>query len=192
MTPSFHLSAAETLSSITKIPRTFPTSSTMPKGSQGEATTTSKSLSCGAGDQAKIDGSEMAKKYSTLHDSSKLEGKKSSNKAVSNSQTFFPLKLHQIISDESNSGSISWLQSGKAFIIVDKKRFAEEILPRFFSQQCKFTSFTRKLARWRFNRVPRGPLIGAYYHELFVRDNQNLVSSWISFFQSFNQVPSCF
>jgi hypothetical protein len=184
MTPSSHLSAAETLSSMT---------STMPKGSRGEATTASKSLSCGAGDQASfVDGSEMAKKYSTLHDSSMLEGKHSSNKAVSNSQTFFPLKLHQIISDESNSGSISWLQSGKAFIIVDKKRFAEEILPRFFSQQCKFTSFTRKLARWRFNRVPRGPLIGAYYHELFVRDNQNLVSSWISFFQSFNQVPSCF
>jgi hypothetical protein len=121
-----------------------------------------------------------------------LEGKHSSNKAVSNSQTFFPLKLHQIISDESNSESISWLQSGKAFIIVDKKRFAEEILPRFFSQHCKFTSFTRKLARWRFNRVPRGPLIGAYYHELFVRDNQNLVSSWIPFFHLFNQAPSYF
>jgi hypothetical protein len=165
----------------------------MPKGSRGEATTASKSLSCGAGDQASfVDGSEMAKKYSTLHDSSMLEGKHSSNKAVSNSQTFFPLKLHQIISDESNSESISWLQSGKAFIIVDKKRFAEEILPRFFSQHCKFTSFTRKLARWRFNRVPRGPLIGAYYHELFVRDNQNLVSSWIPFFHLFNQAPSYF
>lgn len=90
------------------------------------------------------------------------------------SQTFFPLKLHRIISDECNTDIIRWLPSGKAFIIADKKRFAAEILPRFFSQACKFTSFTRKLTRWHFRRIPRGPLIGAYYHDLFLRNQEQL------------------
>lgn len=82
---------------------------------------------------------------------------------------FFPLRLHDIVSDKATDDIIRWLPSGKAFIIADKKRFAAEILPQCFLQQCQFTSFTRKLTRWRFNRVPRGPLIGAYYHDLFVK-----------------------
>ncbi len=82
---------------------------------------------------------------------------------------FFPLKLHDIVSDASTDDIVRWLPSGKAFIIADKKRFASEILPRCFQQNCQFTSFTRKLTRWRFNRIPRGPLIGAYYHKLFVQ-----------------------
>ena len=91
-------------------------------------------------------------------------------------QTFFPLKLHRIISDPRNEDVIRWLPSGKAFIIADKKRFAVEILPRFFSQACKFTSFTRKLTRWHFSRIPRGPLIGAYHHDLFFENQEHLVS----------------
>jgi hypothetical protein len=36
-------------------------------------------------------------------------------------------------------------------------RFAAETLPRYFSKKSKFTSFTRKLNRWNFTRVTRGP-----------------------------------
>ncbi len=118
---------------------------------------------------------------SSIEDSQKVAAL-SRGTTISNTQSFFPLKLHEIISDERNFDIIQWLPSGKAFIIVDKKRFAKEILPRFFTQQCKFTSFTRKLTRWRFNRVPRGPLIGAYYHELFLRDQKNLVSRYVKNF----------
>lgn len=85
---------------------------------------------------------------------------------------FFPLRLHALVSDKATDEIIRWLPSGKAFLIVDKKRFASELLPRFFPQSCQFTSFTRKLSRWRFNRIPRGPLIGAYHHELFVKDDR--------------------
>ena len=91
-------------------------------------------------------------------------------------RTFFPLQLHNVISDEATNDIIRWLPSGKAFIIADKKRFAKELLPDFF-QGSQFTSFTRKLTRWHFNRVPRGALIGAYYHEFFVRDQVELVSN---------------
>ncbi len=89
--------------------------------------------------------------------------------ALDAQRIFFPLRLHDIISDPSTDDIIKWLPSGKAFIIADKKRFAAEILPQCFLQHCQFTSFTRKLTRWRFSRVPRGPLIGAYYHELFTK-----------------------
>lgn len=91
-------------------------------------------------------------------------------------RTFFPLQLHNVISDDATNDIIRWLPSGKAFIIADKKRFAKELLPDFF-QGSQFTSFTRKLTRWHFNRVPRGALIGAYYHEFFVRDQVELVSN---------------
>lgn len=54
-------------------------------------------------------------------------------------------------------------------MIYDKKRFAADILPQCF-KQTQFTSFTRKLSRWRFTRVNRGPLMGAYYHTKFQKD----------------------
>lgn len=157
MTQSSHLSAAETLAALTSGPSFPSSSSTATSSSTGSSAETNCVFSSSSNDSQ-----HMVSSSATGGDS------------ASNSQTFFPLKLHQIISDESNADIIQWLPSGKAFIIVDKNRFAQEILPRFFSQQCKFTSFTRKLTRWRFNRVPRGPLIGAYYHELFGRNQQNL------------------
>ena len=44
---------------------------------------------------------------------------------------------------------------------------------RYFKAS-KFTSFTRKLNRWGFTRVPRGPETGAYFHKLFRRDKPEL------------------
>jgi HSF-type DNA-binding len=44
----------------------------------------------------------------------------------------------------------------------------------------KFTSFTRKLNRWGFNRAPRGPETGAYFHKLFRRDKPDLVMQMTS------------
>ena len=82
----------------------------------------------------------------------------------------FPQKLMDILNDDQNSDIIKWLPCGTAFMIVDKKRFAAEILPQYF-KQTQFTSFTRKLTRWNFIRVPRGPLMGTYYHKFFQRHN---------------------
>ena len=83
--------------------------------------------------------------------------------------SIFPLRLHDIISNESNNDIIRWISGGKAFVIEDKKRFMSEILPICFPQHCKFTSFTRKLSRWCFTRIARGPLIGAYHHPIFMK-----------------------
>lgn len=108
------------------------------------------------------------------NEDSSVSSKASSTTAPSDAsqRIFFPLRLHALVSDKTTDEIIRWLPSGKAFLIVDKKRFASELLPQFFPQSCQFTSFTRKLSRWRFNRIPRGPLIGAYHHKLFVKDDR--------------------
>uniref|UniRef100_A0A7S3L5V8 HSF-type DNA-binding domain-containing protein n=1 Tax=Amphora coffeiformis TaxID=265554 RepID=A0A7S3L5V8_9STRA len=91
----------------------------------------------------------------------------------------FPQKLMDILSDEVHADIISWLPHGTGFQIHKKKTFAAEILPKHFKAS-KFTSFTRKLNRWGFTRVPRGPETGAYFHKLFRRDQPHLCSSMTS------------
>jgi hypothetical protein len=85
----------------------------------------------------------------------------------------FPQRLMEILSDPSNSDAIAWLPHGKAFIIVNREKFATKVLPKYF-RKTKYTSFTRKLNRWNFNRVTRGPELGAYYHEFFQKGNESL------------------
>jgi len=86
----------------------------------------------------------------------------------------FPETLFDIVSSEGNNQIISWLPNGKGFMIHDKQLFANIILPAYFDG-AKFTSFTRRLKRWNFVRVQRGPELGAYYNESFVRDKSEQV-----------------
>eukprot|EP00542_Grammatophora_oceanica_P019690 CAMPEP_0194046674 /NCGR_PEP_ID=MMETSP0009_2-20130614/22234_1 /TAXON_ID=210454 /ORGANISM="Grammatophora oceanica, Strain CCMP 410" /LENGTH=337 /DNA_ID=CAMNT_0038692067 /DNA_START=127 /DNA_END=1140 /DNA_ORIENTATION=- len=85
----------------------------------------------------------------------------------------FPQRLMEILGNEEHSDIITWLPHGKGFIIYKKKKFAAEVLPKFFKQS-KFTSFTRKLNRWGFTRITRGPETGAYYHKFFQRGDLRL------------------
>jgi hypothetical protein len=57
-----------------------------------------------------------------------------------------------ILSSEEDNDTISFLPHGRAFIIYKKKKFATEVLPKFF-KATKFTSFTRKLNRWGFGKL---------------------------------------
>ncbi len=77
----------------------------------------------------------------------------------------FPQKLMAVLDNDQMSDIVTWLPHGKGFIILQKKRFASEIMPLYFKHS-KFTSFTRKLNRWGFTRVTRGPESGAYYHKV--------------------------
>ena len=54
----------------------------------------------------------------------------------------------EILSQEKFSDIITWLPHGRGFVILQKKRFANEIMPKYFNKKSKFTSFTRKLNRW--------------------------------------------
>lgn len=90
----------------------------------------------------------------------------------------FPLVLHAIVSDESSDKAIHWLPCGSRFVIANKDEFSSIILPHYFGGRgnassggatTKFTSFTRRLKRWNFSRVPSGREMGAYYHPDFKR-----------------------
>mmetsp|Transcript_15654 Transcript_15654/g.24296 ORF Transcript_15654/g.24296 Transcript_15654/m.24296 type:complete len:403 (-) Transcript_15654:96-1304(-) len=83
----------------------------------------------------------------------------------------FPATLLSIISNPEYDHIISWLPSGEAFGIHNRKDFESEILPKYFSH-ARFNSFVRKLNRWGFRRVNKD--CGAPYlcgSILFCHDN---------------------
>merc|ERR1712151_78394 len=88
-------------------------------------------------------------------------------------QITFPERLMKVLSHNEYTDIVSWLPHGQSFLIYDRKKFEDIVLPRFF-KGTKFTSFTRKLNRWRFERIARGVETGAFKHKLFQRDNAAL------------------
>ena len=88
---------------------------------------------------------------------------------LSSIRNTFPMKLFEILEKNDHCDILRWVPSGKAFIILDKRRFAKEILPMHF-KKAQYASFVRKLTRWQFARLSKGPLAGAYYNKLFRRD----------------------
>ena len=85
----------------------------------------------------------------------------------------FPEILHDILENPIYHDVVAWLPGGKAFIIIDRERFTAEILPKHF-KATQFQSFARKLTRWNFTRVPKGPYAGAYYNKLFRKSSKSL------------------
>uniref|UniRef100_A0A7S2HX23 HSF-type DNA-binding domain-containing protein n=1 Tax=Helicotheca tamesis TaxID=374047 RepID=A0A7S2HX23_9STRA len=85
----------------------------------------------------------------------------------------FPQKLMQVLSFEEYSNMITWLPHGRSFAIINPRDFVSVVLPAHF-KRVKYSSFTRKLHRWGFKRETRGEEAGAFYHELFHRDNAEL------------------
>jgi len=88
----------------------------------------------------------------------------------------FPQRLMEILLEERNHDAITWLPHGRAFIIRNRKAFAEKVMPKCFPRKSKYSSFTRKLNRWNFVRISSGPELGAYYHEFFLRDKPHLAA----------------
>ena len=87
----------------------------------------------------------------------------------------FPLLLYELVSDPNTDDSIRWLECGTRFVVADKKKFTAIVLTNQLGGRgrgsAKFTSFTRRLKRWNFKRVPAGREMGAYYHTDFKRDD---------------------
>ena len=93
----------------------------------------------------------------------------------------FPLKLHQMLDEISDSGlsSIaSWRSHGRAFIVHKREEFVQKILP-FYFKQSKFDSFQRQLNLYGFTRISSGKDKGAYYHEMFIRGRHLLTNGMI-------------
>jgi hypothetical protein len=92
-----------------------------------------------------------------------------------NQQKPFLQALMDLLSQEDPE-IVTWVPSGTAFIVRSPKKFVEMVLPRFF-KQTKIASFYRQLNMYGFRRIVDGPDMGAYHHELFVRDKPHLCSS---------------
>lgn len=89
----------------------------------------------------------------------------------------FPEVLYELLetADRENLDDIvSWLPHRRAFRVNNKDRFMQEILPRYFKGQNRWSSFLRQLNLYGFSRVAKGPDYGAYYHELFVGGRPDL------------------
>lgn len=86
----------------------------------------------------------------------------------------FPQILHEILSTPEYEAIIHWLPDGSSFVIADRHRFADEILPKHFQSETLFHSFIRKLNRWGFYRVNGGCKAIWYSHSCFLRDHPEL------------------
>ncbi|CAB9529537.1 shock factor protein HSF8 (Partial), partial [Seminavis robusta] len=89
----------------------------------------------------------------------------------------FPLKLHQMLLDlEKKQGGTeiaAFLPHGRSFQIFKPKEFSREVLPHYF-RMSTFSSFQRQLNLYDFQRISEGPEKGAYWHELFLKDQPML------------------
>lgn len=96
----------------------------------------------------------------------------------------FPEKLWYILTASSMpsssssklvpKGVITWQPHGRAFRIKNTTLFEKDVMDKFFNQS-KYSSFTRQLNLWDFQRIKKGVDIGCYYHPLFLRGKLNLV-----------------
>jgi len=103
------------------------------------------------------------------HSDFKYDGKELAEKnQETQRRKSFPEKLMELLNMPEVQHIICWLPHGKSFIIVRPKVFASEIMPHYF-RQAKYASFTRKLNRWGFRQVTKGPEHGAFQHKLFQR-----------------------
>ncbi len=88
----------------------------------------------------------------------------------------FPQVLQIILNTPEYESIAHWLPDGLSFIIKDKQRFSDEILPKYFNRVSLFHSFIRKLNRYGFRRV-KGSCKGeesSFAHNNFVRDKPRL------------------
>lgn len=77
----------------------------------------------------------------------------------------FPVKLHQMLSEEENAEYICWLPHGRSWRIVKPKAFEARVVPQYF-KHAKYASFMRQVNGWGFKRITEGPDHNSYYHEV--------------------------
>lgn len=85
----------------------------------------------------------------------------------------FPRKIMDMLRTE-DPNVVGWVPSGTSFVIRDADTFVQQILPKYF-RHGRMTSFQRQLNLYGFKRIcNKGPEAGAYYHDLFLRDQPDL------------------
>jgi len=94
----------------------------------------------------------------------------------------------EILSNDELFDIISWLPHGKSFFVKNRDRLSNEVLPKYFDNGAEYRSFTRRLLRWGFKRVPRGDEVGAFFHKVCINPGSavyKLSKSDVNFIFSF-------
>lgn len=89
--------------------------------------------------------------------------------------TSFLKKTYEIVSDESNAGTVDWTADGQGFIIKRVSEFTEEILPRYFKHS-NLASFVRQLNMYNFHKGKEDGYENVFRHQYFVRNQSQLLS----------------
>jgi hypothetical protein len=79
----------------------------------------------------------------------------------------FPQKMHHVLKSKEIGDIVTWLPSGKSFVIRSPKTFISEVVPKYFGKNIAFTSFTRRLGRWGWQNIARA----TYFNPNFCRDH---------------------
>jgi hypothetical protein len=88
----------------------------------------------------------------------------------------FPWKVQEMLANVEKEGSshiVAWMPHGKSFRVHSQEDFVKSIMPSYFNQT-KFTSFTRQLYMYGFQKVQDGSDKGAFFHSQFVKENKSL------------------
>jgi|NOAtaT_6_FD_contig_71_857895_length_2758_multi_5_in_0_out_0_1 hypothetical protein len=79
----------------------------------------------------------------------------------------FPQKMHHVLKNKEIGDIVTWLPSGKSFVIGSPKAFISEVVPKYFGKNIAYTSFTRRLGRWGLQNIARA----TYFNPNFCRDH---------------------
>lgn len=88
----------------------------------------------------------------------------------------FPEQLYDILSVKDYADIISWVANGKGFKIHDFQAWEGTLLPFHFNATQQ-SSFTRRLQRWGFERISKGPELGLFYNSNFIRGKPELLDN---------------
>jgi hypothetical protein len=79
----------------------------------------------------------------------------------------FPQKMHHVLRKGADEEAIAWLPSGRSFVVRDQKKFATQVIPKYFGKNVAYTSFTRRLVRWGWQNIAKG----TYFCKNFTREH---------------------
>jgi hypothetical protein len=90
-------------------------------------------------------------------------GSETKDEPQANVKPFFPYTLYMLLENAERDGYesiVSWRPCGKAFKVIKRAEFMNQVLPRYFNQT-KYKSFVRQLNLWGFSCLQDGPERGS-------------------------------
>lgn len=85
----------------------------------------------------------------------------------------FPMKLMKVLEEKDWVHIVSWNPSGKSFSVLHPKVFEAQVMPIHFDSR-SYSSFTRELRSFGFERQSKGPEAGGLFHESFQQGRWDL------------------